>query len=174
MFVAGRWREVARRFEPGKNRPTFARDAATIGGVRILIVEDDVRLSRLLARRLQAEGYEVETCGNGSEAVDLAASDGWDVLVFDVMLPGLDGISLTQELRGRHNLEGAFTRRAITERAKGILMERHGIDEEAAFNMLRDQARRTNRKLVDLADAVVSGHPLLPSRSRDSEEVSET
>ena len=70
-------------------------------GVRILIVEDDARLSRLLARRLQAEGYEVETCGNGSEALERAGSNGWDVLVFDVMLPGLDGISLTQELRGR-------------------------------------------------------------------------
>jgi len=73
-----------------------------------------------------------------------------------------------------HDLEGAFARRAITERAKGILMERHGVDEEAAFNMLRDQARRTNRKLVDLADAVVSGHPMLPARPRsDSEERSE-
>jgi AmiR/NasT family two-component response regulator len=64
-----------------------------------------------------------------------------------------------------HNLEGAFGRRAITERAKGILMERHGIEEEAAFNMLRDHARRTQRKLVDVAEAVVSGHGLLPSRS---------
>jgi AmiR/NasT family two-component response regulator len=63
-----------------------------------------------------------------------------------------------------HDLEGAFGRRAVTERAKGILMERHGIDERAAFDMLRDQARRTQRKLVDLAEAVVSGHPLLPAR----------
>ena len=63
-----------------------------------------------------------------------------------------------------HDLEGAFGRRAITERAKGILMERHGIDEQAAFNMLREQARRSQRKLIDLAEAVVSGHPLLPAR----------
>lgn len=63
-----------------------------------------------------------------------------------------------------HELEGAFARRAVTERAKGILMERHGVDEQAAFDMLRDQARRTHRKLVDLADAVVTGHPMLPSR----------
>ncbi len=62
-----------------------------------------------------------------------------------------------------HELEGAFGRRAVTERAKGILMERHGIDEHAAFEMLREQARRTQRKLVDLADAVVAGQPLLPS-----------
>jgi AmiR/NasT family two-component response regulator len=63
-----------------------------------------------------------------------------------------------------HDLEGAFARRAITERAKGILMERHRIDEQAAFEMLRHQARRTNRKLVDLAEAVVAGHPMLPAR----------
>jgi len=63
-----------------------------------------------------------------------------------------------------HNLEGAFGRRAVTERAKGILMERHGIDEQAAFNMLREQARRTQSKLVDVAEAVVFGHRLLPAR----------
>jgi AmiR/NasT family two-component response regulator len=61
-----------------------------------------------------------------------------------------------------HNLEGAFGRRAVTERAKGILMERHGIDEEEAFKMLREHARRTRRKVQDLAQAVVDGHSLLP------------
>jgi AmiR/NasT family two-component response regulator len=61
-----------------------------------------------------------------------------------------------------HDLEGAFGRRAVTERAKGILMERHSVDESAAFGMLREQARSTNRKLVDVASAVVDGHRLLP------------
>jgi AmiR/NasT family two-component response regulator len=61
-----------------------------------------------------------------------------------------------------HDLEGAFGRRALTERAKGILMERHSIDEEAAFAMLRDRSRADNRKLIDLAAAVVDGHRLLP------------
>ena len=61
-----------------------------------------------------------------------------------------------------HALEGAFGRRAITERAKGILMERHAIDEERAFRMLREHARRTNRKIVDVAESVVASRPLLP------------
>ena len=61
-------------------------------------------------------------------------------------------------------LEGAFGRRAVTERAKGILMERHGIDEQAAFNMLREHARRNNRKMVEVAEEVVSTHQLLPGR----------
>jgi AmiR/NasT family two-component response regulator len=61
-----------------------------------------------------------------------------------------------------HALEGAFGRRAITERAKGILMERHGIDEAGAFELLRERSRIDNRTLVDLAAAVVDGHRLLP------------
>ena len=60
------------------------------------------------------------------------------------------------------DLEGAFGRRAVTERAKGILMERHSVDESAAFEMLREHSRSTNRKLVDIASAVVDGHALLP------------
>jgi len=63
-----------------------------------------------------------------------------------------------------HDLEGAFGRRAVTERAKGILMERHGIDERAAFDMLRNESRRTNRKLIDLAEAVVASRSMLPVR----------
>jgi AmiR/NasT family two-component response regulator len=65
-------------------------------------------------------------------------------------------------------LEGAFDKRAITERAKGILMERHSIDEAAAFWMLREHARNSNRKLVDIAAAVVDGHRLLPSQNGGS------
>jgi AmiR/NasT family two-component response regulator len=61
-----------------------------------------------------------------------------------------------------HDLEGAFGRRSVTERAKGILMERHSVTEDAAFGMLRDHSRATNRKLVDVAAAVVDGHALLP------------
>jgi AmiR/NasT family two-component response regulator len=61
-----------------------------------------------------------------------------------------------------HELEGAFGRRSVTERAKGILMERHSVDESAAFEMLREHSRSTNRKLVDIASAIVDGHRLLP------------
>jgi AmiR/NasT family two-component response regulator len=63
-----------------------------------------------------------------------------------------------------HDLEGAFGRRALTERAKGILMERHSVDEADAFEMLRDQSRRANLKLADVAAAVVDGHRLLPKQ----------
>lgn len=59
-------------------------------------------------------------------------------------------------------LQGAFGRRAIIERAKGIMMERHQVDEQRAFDLLRDHARRTHRKLADVCASVVDGHALLP------------
>jgi AmiR/NasT family two-component response regulator len=59
-------------------------------------------------------------------------------------------------------LESALERRGTIERAKGILMERHGVDERHAFDLLRAHARKTNRRVVDLALAVSDGHALLP------------
>jgi AmiR/NasT family two-component response regulator len=67
-----------------------------------------------------------------------------------------------------HDLEGAFGRRATIERAKGILMERHSVDDAIAFGMLRDRSRDANRKLVDIASAVVDGHALLPKEAPPS------
>jgi AmiR/NasT family two-component response regulator len=58
------------------------------------------------------------------------------------------------------DLEGAFKRRAITERAKGILMARHEVDEERAFQMLRDDARRTQTVLVETAQSIIDGKQL--------------
>jgi AmiR/NasT family two-component response regulator len=63
------------------------------------------------------------------------------------------------------SLEGAFGRRAVIERAKGILMERHAIDEPRAFELLRDHSRHTGRKLVDVAQAIAEMHMLLPGAS---------
>jgi AmiR/NasT family two-component response regulator len=62
-------------------------------------------------------------------------------------------------------LESALDRRAVIERAKGILMERHGLDERAAFELIRDHARGQSRRVVDVALTVTEGHALLPKRS---------
>jgi AmiR/NasT family two-component response regulator len=64
-----------------------------------------------------------------------------------------------------HDLEGAFGRRAVTERAKGVLMERHSIDEDLAFLLLRDHSRKANRKLIDVAQAILDARALLPDNS---------
>lgn len=65
------------------------------------------------------------------------------------------------------NLEGAFARRAVIERAKGIMMARQSIDENKAFELMRSQSQRSGQKLFDIAQAVVDSHLLLvpPERS---------
>jgi AmiR/NasT family two-component response regulator len=60
-----------------------------------------------------------------------------------------------------HRLEDAFGRRAVIEQAKGILMERHAIDEAAAFMMLREHSQNGGRKLIDVAEGVVKSHQLV-------------
>jgi response regulator NasT len=59
------------------------------------------------------------------------------------------------------NLQGAFGRRALIEQAKGILMARHSINADRAFEMLRDHSQHNGRKLSDVATAVVESHLLL-------------
>lgn len=61
-------------------------------------------------------------------------------------------------------LETALERRTVIERAKGIVMERHSIDDRAAFEMLREHARAGSRSVVDVAQSVIDGHALLPRR----------
>jgi AmiR/NasT family two-component response regulator len=61
-------------------------------------------------------------------------------------------------------LEGALERRGVIERAKGILMERHSVDEREAFELLRDHSRTTGRRVVEVGQSVLDGHALLPKR----------
>jgi DNA-binding response OmpR family regulator len=69
--------------------------------VNILVIEDDRRLADLIARRLRTAGHTVETCDDGSRGLDRATAGGLDLAIVDVMLPGMDGISLTRTLRDR-------------------------------------------------------------------------
>jgi AmiR/NasT family two-component response regulator len=67
---------------------------------------------------------------------------------------------------GYHQLLASLRRRAVIERAKGVLMERHGAREESAFELIRTEARRTNRRAVDVAQALLDGQQLLPNTGR--------
>src|SRR5579872_6650970 len=59
------------------------------------------------------------------------------------------------------NLQGAFGRRAVIEQAKGILMARHAIDGDTAFEMLREHSQHNGRKVADVAGAIIESHRLL-------------
>jgi DNA-binding response OmpR family regulator len=67
--------------------------------MRVLLAEDDRRLAALLARGLESEGHVVDTADNGEDALALAQAAEHDVMVLDVMMPKLDGVSVVRRLR---------------------------------------------------------------------------
>lgn len=67
--------------------------------VRILVVEDDAKIASFITNGLRQSGFAVDPCGDGRAALDLASGAPYDAAVVDVMLPGLDGLSLVRELR---------------------------------------------------------------------------
>jgi len=69
--------------------------------VRVLVVEDDEKLVRALHKGLRYEGYSVDVARTGEQGLSRATADDYSVVVLDLMLPGLDGFALCEELRRR-------------------------------------------------------------------------
>jgi two-component system, OmpR family, response regulator MprA len=70
-----------------------------MGSSRILVVEDDTRLAATLTRVLHAEGHDVEVAADGLDGLRRARERSFDLVVLDIMLPGLDGIAVCRRLR---------------------------------------------------------------------------
>jgi len=71
---------------------------------KILIVEDDVQTSKLVGTKLEAEGFEVEIAENGEQALEIIDEDMPDLLILDLILPGIDGLEVCRTLRRKHDL----------------------------------------------------------------------
>jgi len=71
--------------------------------MRILVVEDETRMAALLRQGLMEEGYAVDTVADGREVFDWVGVYTYDLILLDVMLPGMDGIAVCQSLRRQHN-----------------------------------------------------------------------
>lgn len=67
--------------------------------MKILIVEDEQKLAGFIRQGLQQAGYLVQLCHNGSEALNKAASETFDLILLDLMLPGMTGIEVLKNLR---------------------------------------------------------------------------
>ena len=68
--------------------------------MRVLLVEDSERLQRSLSTALRRAGYAVDVTGSGTEARWLVRASRYDVVVLDIMLPGVDGLTVLDEMRG--------------------------------------------------------------------------
>lgn len=91
--------------------------------VKILLVEDSKRLQASLGRGLRRAGYAVDATGDGREGLWMAESNSYDVVVLDLMLPGLDGLEVLRRLRAKQNVTHVLVltaRDAVEDRVRGL------------------------------------------------------
>lgn len=72
---------------------------ASVAGTRVLVADDDARLAELISRYLIMEGYEVETVADGLAAVERATAEPPDLVILDIMMPGIDGLEACRRIR---------------------------------------------------------------------------
>ncbi|MGV8145109.1 MAG: response regulator [Alkaliphilus sp.] len=72
---------------------------------RILVVDDEEHILELIGFNLEKNGFEVITCDNGEKALNLLGDDAFDLVILDLMLPGMDGIEVCKNIRKIESLE---------------------------------------------------------------------
>ena len=133
--------------------------------MRMLIAEDDRMTADTLAKRLREEHYAVDVCYTGTDALDYAMSADYDVAVFDIMMPGIDGIRLVERLRGAgvHMPVLLLTARdAVSDRVMGLnsgaddyMVKPFAFEELSARLRVLTRRTRQTTNLFALADLVV-------------------
>jgi heavy metal response regulator len=91
--------------------------------MRILVVEDEKKTASFVRKALQAEGFAVDVCPNGDDALAAARATPFDGIVLDIMLPGRDGLSVLRQLRERKNATPVLllsARGEVNERVEGL------------------------------------------------------
>ena len=110
---------------------------------RILLVEDDVGIANVLAMHLRDERYEVVHSADGAEGLRLLEQGGWDALVLDLMLPGVDGLEICRRARAMTRYTPIIITSARSSEVHRILGLELGADDYLAkpFSVLELVAR---------------------------------
>ncbi len=126
--------------------------------MRILVVEDEHRIANSIKKGLELERYAVDVAYNGLDGYDLASTEDYDLIILDLMLPGMDGLKICQQLRqkGNHVPILILTARGQTEdKVKGLDM---GADDylvkpfsfEELLARIRALSRRPHNSFGDI------------------------
>lgn len=139
-------------------------------GARVLVVDDDAALAEMIGIVLKAEGYEVTDCYDGASALDIFQETQPDLVLLDVMLPGIDGIQICEMIRRNSNVPIVMLT-ARSDTADVVAGLEAGADDympkpfkpKELVARVKARLRRTDQEdeeLIELGDLVidVSGH----------------
>ena len=91
--------------------------------MRILVVEDEKHLNRIISEAVEDEGYSVDSCYNGVEALEYLECADYDVIILDIMMPKMNGLELVRRLRDRGDSTPVLfltARDAVADRVEGL------------------------------------------------------
>lgn len=91
--------------------------------MRLLIVEDEIKLNNVLSKRLQKEGYSIDSCFDGEEALAFLDVGEFDAVIMDIMMPKIDGLSVLKTMRARNDSTPVLlltARDAVSDRVIGL------------------------------------------------------
>lgn len=119
--------------------------------MRLLVVEDEKDLNRVIAKRLESEGYSVDRCYDGEEALEYIGVGEFDAIIMDIMMPKLSGIEVLKHLRAEKNTTPVLlltAKDSVSDRVNGL---DNGADDYLvkpfAFDELLARIRVMTRKL---------------------------
>ncbi len=101
----------------------------TVGEARILVIEDESDLAKLLSLHLADQGYRVETRGDGPGGLEAAASGEFQLVVLDIMLPGMNGFNVCREIRRKNTQLPILMLTSKTEELDKVLGLELGADD---------------------------------------------
>ena len=121
--------------------------------MRILVIEDEHKIANSIKRGLEQEGFAVDAVYDGIEGYDMASSEEYDVIILDLMLPGMDGVTLCKKLREEKNRTPILmltARGAVSDKVEGL---NAGADDYLvkpfAFEELLARVRALTRRPVE-------------------------
>lgn len=91
--------------------------------MRLLLAEDERDMNQIISKKLSNDGYAIDSCFDGLEALDYIETTEYDVLILDIMMPKLDGLSLLERIRKQNNNTPVLlltAKDAISDRVKGL------------------------------------------------------
>ena len=127
--------------------------------MNVLVVEDDVRVADFLERGLKAEGYAITLARNGNKGLELARAGDYALIILDWMLPGLNGIEITQALRAGRIMTPILmltAMGALTDRVQGL---RVGADDYLVKPFAFEELLARMEALCRRADAGSAARP---------------